>query len=98
MNIDIDNEEQMEKLKKEYITGIQWVLHYYYNGVASWGWFFPYHYAPKISDLVDLEKYQDIKFNLGTPFRPYEQLMGVLPTLSKKLLPAAYRVSNFLFF
>ncbi|KAI7852090.1 XRN 5'-3' exonuclease N-terminus-domain-containing protein [Circinella umbellata] len=91
MNINIDNEEQMEKLRREYITGIQWVLHYYYNGVASWGWFFPYHYAPKISDLVGLEKYQDIKFDLGKPFRPYEQLMGVLPTLSKRLLPAAYR-------
>ncbi|KAI8137507.1 XRN 5'-3' exonuclease N-terminus-domain-containing protein [Fennellomyces sp. T-0311] len=91
MDVDIDNEEQMDKLCREYITGIQWVLRYYYNGVASWGWFFPYHYAPKISDLKNIEKYQDVSFDLGRPFRPYEQLMGVLPTLSKQLLPVAYR-------
>ncbi|KAF7721539.1 hypothetical protein EC973_004513 [Apophysomyces ossiformis] len=91
MNIDIDKEEEIEPLIRSYVTGIQWVLHYYYNGVASWGWFYPYHYAPRISDLVNLEKYQDFKFELGQPFRPFEQLMGVLPSLSKKLLPLAYQ-------
>lgn len=95
MNIDIDDEEQMGALRKAYVTGIQWVLRYYYNGVASWGWFYPYHYAPKITDLVGIEKYQDQQFELGKPFRPYEQLMGVLPTLSKKLLPKAYRVRSY---
>lgn len=93
MGIDIDNEEEMENIVKSYVVGIQWVLHYYYNGVASWGWFYPYHYAPKITDLVNIEKYKDYKFELGKPFKPSEQLMGVLPTLSKKLLPRAYQVS-----
>ncbi|KAI8099060.1 exoribonuclease 1 [Halteromyces radiatus] len=91
MNIDIDNEKEMDALIGSYITGIQWVLHYYYDGVVSWGWFYPYHYAPKISDLVNISKYQDIQFELGQPFKPYEQLMGVLPALSKKLLPPAYQ-------
>lgn len=94
MSIDIDNQEQMDSLCGAYISGIQWVLHYYYNGVASWGWFYPYHYAPKISDLVNIQKFQDHTFELGKPFSPYEQLMGVLPKLSKKLLPPAYRVSD----
>lgn len=31
-------------------------------------------------------------FELGTPFKPYEQLMGVMPAASKDLLPAAYHV------
>lgn len=31
-------------------------------------------------------------FNLGKPFRPFEQLMGVLPEASKEHIPAAYRV------
>lgn len=35
-------------------------------------------------------------FELGTPFRPYEQLMGVLPVASKDHIPIAYQV-NFIF-
>ena len=34
----------------------------------------------------------EFKFELGTPFRPFEQLMGVLPEASKELLPMAFRV------
>lgn len=33
-------------------------------------------------------------FNLGKPFTPYQQLMGVLPEESKEHVPAAYRVCN----
>jgi 5'-3' exoribonuclease 1 len=32
-------------------------------------------------------------FQLGTPFTPFQQLMGVLPEDSKEHVPAAYRVS-----
>ncbi|CAG8688657.1 9885_t:CDS:2, partial [Cetraspora pellucida] len=90
MNIDYDNPEQMDGIVGSYVEGLQWVLHYYYNGVASWGWFYSYHYSPKISDLYDLEKF-DIQFELGRPFKPFEQLMGVLPEGSKNLLPPAYQ-------
>ncbi|RUS21744.1 hypothetical protein BC938DRAFT_475360, partial [Jimgerdemannia flammicorona] len=91
MKIDHNDPMQLEPLVEVYVTGLQWVLHYYYSGVASWGWFYPYHYAPKISDLVDLQRFHPITFDLGEPFKPFEQLMGVLPTLSKKLIPPAYR-------
>ncbi|KAI8367771.1 XRN 5'-3' exonuclease N-terminus-domain-containing protein [Blakeslea trispora] len=91
MHINIDDKKQMDDLVGSYIVGIQWVLRYYYDGVASWGWFYPYHYAPKISDLKDVARFENHSFDLGTPFKPFEQLMGVLPSLSKKLLPAAYQ-------
>jgi 5'-3' exoribonuclease 1 len=32
----------------------------------------------------------DMNFRLGQPFRPYDQLMGVLPDRSKKIVPTAY--------
>lgn len=90
LGIDYTNEEQMHKLAFRYVEGLQWVLHYYYDGVASWGWFYDYHYSPMISDLKHV---QDMKFEfqLGKPFRPFDQLMGVLPSLSNSLIPPAFR-------
>ena len=52
---------------------------YYYQGCASWNWYFPFHYAPFASDfkhIVDMFK----NFPIDTkPFNPMEQLMGVFP-------------------
>lgn len=103
----------MRSIAFHYIEGLQWVLHYYYDGVASWGWYYPYHYSPKISgasrsslaaglelilgtstDLRDIASF-DFKFELGIPFKPFQQLMGVLPHLSVSLIPPVYRVRSF---
>ncbi|KAF7521522.1 hypothetical protein PCG10_008301 [Penicillium crustosum] len=85
----LDNKEEMKKLAQNYVQGLQWVLFYYYRGIASWPWFFQYHYAPMISDVND-GLGADMDFKLGQPFRPFDQLMGVLPDRSKKIVPTAY--------
>ncbi|KAI9827701.1 MAG: hypothetical protein M1819_006902 [Sarea resinae] len=85
----LDNEEEMRKLTENYVQGLQWVLFYYYRGVASWPWFYAYHYAPMISDVIKGLK-ADLNFQLGQPFRPYQQLMGVLPDRSKTIVPTPY--------
>ncbi|KAI9726083.1 MAG: hypothetical protein M1828_002091 [Chrysothrix sp. TS-e1954] len=85
----LDNHEELRKLTENYVQGLQWVLYYYYRGVASWPWFFRYHYSPMMSD-VKKGLGANLNFELGQPFRPYQQLMGVLPDRSKRIVPEAY--------
>ena len=84
-----NKEDELRKLTENYVQGLQWVLYYYYRGIASWPWFYRYHYSPLISDIMKGLK-ADLNFKLGQPFRPYEQLMGVLPDRSKKIVPQVY--------
>ncbi|CZR56812.1 probable KEM1-multifunctional nuclease [Phialocephala subalpina] len=86
---DRNNETELTKLCENYVQGLQWVLYYYYRGVVSWPWYYQYHYSPMISDVIKGLK-ADLNFKLGQPFHPYEQLMGVLPDRSKKIVPIVY--------
>ena len=61
-------------------------------GLALFPLFFaslPWSCCLRILD-VKLGLDADIKFQLGQPFRPYQQLMGVLPDRSKTIVPTPY--------
>eukprot|EP00917_Polyrhabdina_sp_WS-2016_P032642 GHVP01069579.1.p1 GENE.GHVP01069579.1~~GHVP01069579.1.p1 ORF type:complete len:663 (+),score=127.45 GHVP01069579.1:1789-3777(+) len=86
-----DNEETIKDMVSNYIDGLVWMMRYYYKGCPSWRWFYPYHYAPFLSDIFTYGKSTPIEFKTTRPFRPFEQLMGVLPPASQTLLPVPFR-------
>lgn len=84
-----DNFQFRYSVALQYVKGLCWVLQYYYQGCASWEWYFPYHYAPFASDFVNIKGLSK-KFSLGTPFKPLEQLMGVFPAASRQHVPLPF--------
>ncbi|XP_056423628.1 5'-3' exoribonuclease 2 [Hyla sarda] len=90
-DVDASDEKFRRKVVQSYVEGLCWVLRYYYQGCASWKWFFPFHYAPFASDFENIsglfkEFEKDTK-----PFKPLEQLMGVFPAASGNFLPETWR-------
>lgn len=86
----LDDTKEITDLTENYVEGLQWVLYYYYQGCCSWPWYYRYHYAPRISDVARGLKVK-IDFQKGKPFKPFQQLMGVLPARSRPLIPTCYR-------
>lgn len=76
MRSELVSNEQLQIYVQQYIEALQWVLQYYYQGCPSWSWFYPHHYAPYLSDLVNF-KHLSFPFQRGTPFKPFEQLLGM---------------------
>ncbi|XP_043272687.1 5'-3' exoribonuclease 2 homolog [Venturia canescens] len=82
-----DNFAFRNNVALQYVRGLCWVLRYYYQGCASWKWYFPYHYAPFASDFINIGGLST-EFEKNTkPFRPLEQLMGVFPAASSSHVP-----------
>lgn len=88
--VDPKDIEFRHKVAASYVEGVCWVLLYYLQGCPSWGWYYPYHYAPFAADFVDIGRMKP-KFEQGTPFRPFEQLMSVLPAASSHAIPEPFR-------
>uniref|UniRef100_A0A8D2IW33 5'-3' exoribonuclease n=1 Tax=Varanus komodoensis TaxID=61221 RepID=A0A8D2IW33_VARKO len=90
-DVDASDKKFRYKVVQAYVEGLCWVLRYYYQGCASWKWYYPFHYAPFASDFEGITDMLS-DFEKGTkPFKPLEQLMGVFPAASGNFLPPTWR-------
>jgi 5'-3' exonuclease len=85
---DNELEEFVEKLVKNYLIGIRWVAHYYFQKIPDWSWYYTYDYPPFITDISKyLINMNTIVFKENSPMTPFEQLLIILPQQSSFLLP-----------
>ena len=95
----------VDQVCADYVKTLQWITHYYFNGIQSWAWFYPHHYSPFLTDVARMLKkciknpnFKDqsieniVTFPDDKPFLPFQQLMGVLPPASRKCLPIPYHI------
>ena len=81
-------EEDIEKVCHSYLVGLQWILTYYTKEVPSWRWYYPYHYAPSSSTIINyMSSYSKPRYHKGLPSPPIMQLISILPPQSSDLLP-----------
>ncbi|KAL1827773.1 hypothetical protein ACET3Z_006185 [Daucus carota] len=85
-----DIESSRRAVVAKYTEGLCWVTLCYFSGVPSWSWYYPYYYGPFASDMTGISQVKP-KFQTGSPFKPFEQLMAVLPPRSAHALPLPYR-------
>ena len=87
-------EEFSKKLVIHYLIGIKWVTMYYFDTCPSWNWYYPFDYPPFITDIskyLSDSNLNKIKFEKGTPLKPFMQLLAVLPPQSSNLIPNSLR-------
>lgn len=89
---DTYDSEVVRHASNRYLEGLQWVLSYYYQSCPSWSWYYDNHYSTMTTELISaIDAGFKPHFDLGTPFKPFEQLMSVLPDRSAALVPPSLR-------
>lgn len=83
------------KMVQKYLESLVFTLHYYNKECPSWSWYYPFRVAPFFSDVyTNLTKLHfdinGIRFKKGKPYTPFQQLMLILPTDSKHILPSEF--------
>lgn len=79
----------------EYIRAIKWTLKYYFTGLPTWDWYYPYRESPLIKEILSVLPsidWDSITLPEDTgPLTPDQQLLAVLPPQSVHLLKEEYR-------
>lgn len=96
--IDHSNQTQVHKFCRDYLQGLEWTQRYYHAPALNWHWYFPYHYTPLVTDIIEYLTSTNSTVKLTrvakkdhAPISAYEQLLCVVPPRSGKLLPQGLR-------
>ena len=92
----IEDQYEIDRICHKYLEGIFWNFHYYNYGCISWEWNFPYAQPPSFRDVYlylhnFVSNINEMNIPRARPFKPFEQLLMVLPQQSKELLPKSYQ-------
>lgn len=96
-------DQVVRKMCRTYFEGMEFKHRYYTIGCPSWTWLYDFELCPLLPDLVafleeHLEKCADNRpfpLELGQPFRPFIQLLHILPKRSFNLLPETFEKTLF---
>ena len=105
VNIDktIIDDNSLNSCIDDYIKGLVWINHYYFDKCKDYEWYYEHHHGLFISDIYKyllrfpgkLNIYEEIYNTPGTWFeyqiKPLQQLMLVLPLESSYLIPTSYK-------
>ncbi|CAF1017177.1 unnamed protein product [Adineta steineri] len=84
--------ERSIEVAKHYAVGLCWMLHYYYKGVPSWDWYYPYYYPPLASTFSNVENISVDFVANSKPLKPLEQMMATFPPQYAHYLPEKWRL------
>ncbi|KAL8273841.1 hypothetical protein Esti_002164 [Eimeria stiedai] len=98
---------ELQRLCRSYLEGLQWVAYYYYRGPdgSGWRWFYPYHYAPFMHDVlncnifsVNLSDTDNLNLALSAQAEPCNASVSDLSCLIDRaiILPAGQPYSPFM--
>lgn len=77
-----------ERVLKEYVYGLQWILDYYVGNPIDIDWYFPWMTTPFFEDVVQYLHKADpeIQYTINEYIEPEQQLALVLPVQSYNLI------------
>ena len=92
----VESKYEIDKICHKYLEGVFWNFHYYNYGCLAWDWNYPYSQPPTFNDIYNylnnfVSNINHIELPKSRPFKPYEQLLMVLPSQSRDLLPKSYQ-------
>ncbi len=86
---------EKKNMVEEYLKSLKFTLLYYNKECPSYTWFYPYRCAPFFSDILFILDsgltWDSLVFsNSQKKYKPYEQLMMILPKESSSILPNSF--------